>query len=127
MNRTAVLKDYFKDSEFDCNCGKCGKGIADMQPELLNKLTIARDLAGVPFSLNSAIRCPAWNAKQGGKADSAHLRGYAVDVRAPTGSARMAIVRAALAAGFNRIGVYGTFVHMDCDPTLPQQVMWHGK
>ncbi|UNI71183.1 putative peptidase M15 [Aeromonas phage P5] len=127
MNRVAVLKDYFKDSEFDCNCGKCGKGIADMQPELLNKLTIARDLAGIPFIIISAVRCPAWNAKQGGKTDSAHLRGYAADVRASTSSARLAIVRAALAAGFNRIGVYGTFIHMDCDPSLPQQVMWHGN
>ena len=127
MNKTPVLRDYFKDSEFNCNCGKCGKGIADMQPDLLTKLTIARDLAGVPFSLNSAIRCPAWNAKQGGKSDSAHLRGYAVDVRTPTSQARMAVVRAAIAAGFKRVGVYGSFVHMDCDPSLPQEVMWHGK
>lgn len=127
MNRVAVLKDYFKYSEFNCNCGKCGKGVADMQPELLTKLTIARDLAGIPFVIISAVRCPAWNAKQGGKTDSAHLRGYAVDVRTSTSSARLAIVRAALAAGFNRIGVYGTFIHMDCDPSLPQQVMWHGN
>lgn len=127
MNRTPVLKDYFKDSEFNCNCGKCGKGIADMQPELLTKLTIARDLAGVPFSLNSAVRCEDWNRKQGGEKNSAHLRGYAVDVRVGNGTIRMKVVRAALAAGFNRIGVYGTFVHMDCDPSLPQQVMWHGK
>lgn len=126
MNRTAVLKDYFKDSEFNCNCGKCGKGIADMKPELLTKLTIARDLADVQFIMNSAVRCDYWNRKQGGKADSAHLRGYAVDVRVANGSVRMKVVRAALAAGFNRIGVYGTFVHMDCDPSLPQQVMWHG-
>ena len=127
MNRTPVLRDYFKDSEFDCNCGKCGKGIADMQPDLLTKLTIARDLAGIPFVLNSAMRCQDWNRKQGGKPDSAHLRGYAVDIRINHGSARMAIVRAALAAGFNRIGIYGSFVHVDCDPKLPAQVMWHCK
>lgn len=127
MNRTPVLRDYFKDSEFACNCGKCGKGIADMQPELLTKLTLARDLAGVPFSLNSAVRCAYWNKHERGEKDSAHLTGWAVDIRTPSSSSRMAIVRAALAVGFNRIGIYRTFVHVDCDPTKPKQVMWYGK
>ena len=97
-----------------------------MQPDLLNKLVLARSLANTPFSLNSAVRCAAWNKAQGGKPDSAHLRGYAVDIRAASGSVRMAIVRSAMEAGFNRIGIYKNFVHVDCDPKLPIQVMWYG-
>lgn len=123
----ALSEKYFKDSEFVCKCGKCGMGIADINYKALGKLAVARDIAGIPFKLVSAVRCPTHNKAVGGEKNSAHMRGYAFDVAAPTSSQRMTIVKAAIAAGFPRIGVYSTFVHMDCDPDLPQGVMWHGK
>jgi len=33
-------------------------------------------------------------------------------------------VNALLKAGFTRIGIASSFVHVDCDPTKPAQVIW---
>ena len=69
---------YFSPDEFRCKDG-CGDGIEHMDPEVLRMLDEARKLAGIPFSLSSAYRCPKHNKAVGGVADSAHTRGYAVD------------------------------------------------
>jgi hypothetical protein len=36
----------------------------------------------------------------------------------------MWIVGSLLEAGFNRIGIADTFIHVDNDPTKPEEVMW---
>jgi hypothetical protein len=36
----------------------------------------------------------------------------------------MRIVRALLGAGFTRVGIARTFVHVDADPDLPPEVVW---
>lgn len=88
-----------------------------MQPTTLRKIDQARRLAGIPFIINSGYRSPEHNAKVGGVPNSSHIRGYAVDVRCTTSSDRLKIVKAAMDAGFHRIGIYKTFVHMDDDPS----------
>lgn len=108
---------YFKAAEFG--------GYADkMDREFLSLLDECRALAGVPFRLNSHYRSPERNASVGGVKDSAHTRGYAVDIHCPTSGMRHKIVQAALEVGFTRIGIGSTFVHLDADPSLPQNVMW---
>lgn len=115
---------YFKPEEFACKCGKCGKGFADMKPELLSMLEDARALAGVPFKITSAYRCEAHNKASGGKDNSAHLRGYAVDIKAPTSQAAFKILTSLFEVGFLRVFYNDKhkFFHADCDPTLPQEV-----
>ena len=93
-------------------------------PELIDKLDRARHYAGIPFVITSGIRSPERNAEVGGAPESAHLTGHAVDIRVRSGAERMAVVCAALRAGFQRIGVANSFVHLDTDPTKPQGVMW---
>ena len=34
------------------------------------------------------------------------------------------MLEALIGAGFTRIGVAKTFIHVDCDMELPQEVMW---
>jgi uncharacterized protein YcbK (DUF882 family) len=97
-----------------------------MQPDFLERLDMARMLANVPFSLQSAVRCPEHNKAVGGLQDSAHLSGWAVDIEARSAVARMRVVYGLIKAGVNRIGVYSTFVHADGDPTKPSNVMWVG-
>ena len=123
MSKYTSLLENFHKSEFQCGCG-CGLGSNDMSPKLLNRLDIAREFAGVPFVINSSIRCASHNEKIGGRINSAHLSGCAVDIKAADSSSRFKIIESLLCAGFNRIGVYATFIHVDNDQTKPQKVFW---
>lgn len=124
MKQVPII-DKFKETDFACKCG-CGKGYADMKPDLLRMLFDARTLASTPFVISSAYRCEAHNKKSGGKPNSAHLRGYAVDIKAPNSQAAFKILTALLEVGFVRIGWNKTynFFHVDCDPSLPQEVFF---
>ena len=51
---------HFSPLEFRCKCG-CGAGMEKMDADLLQMLAEARDLAGIPFPLSSAYRCPKHN------------------------------------------------------------------
>lgn len=98
-----------------------------MQVEFLKKLDEARKLAGIPFRVNSGYRTAAHNAAIGGVKDSAHTRGWAADISAPSKEQKIAVVRAARAAGFNRFGIYDTFIHLDCDPAKTPDVAWNKR
>jgi zinc D-Ala-D-Ala carboxypeptidase len=110
------LVNYFKESEFACRC--CG--VAKMQQSTIDKLIKAREIAGIPFVINSGYRCEAHNASVGGKSEGAHTSGYAVDIKATDSRSRFLILDAVLKAGFNRIGIAKTFIHIDNDP----KVVW---
>jgi uncharacterized protein YcbK (DUF882 family) len=92
-----------------------------MRAETLNKLYKARELAGIPFRITSAYRCEAHNKAVGGKPNSAHLRGRAVDIDYTAMQEGYIILKALLDAGFPRVGInYAkTFIHVDDDHTLP--------
>jgi len=115
----------FKAQDFRCQCG-CGLGYSSMQPSTIRKLLDARSLAGVPFKINSAIRCPAHNAEVRGRPNSAHLRGYAIDVAAPTSAIAFKILESLFEVGVQRIGYNSKhkFIHFDTDPSLPQEVFF---
>jgi len=48
--------------------------------KLILKLDLAREIAEVPFQINSAYRCQIHNQLVGGVKGSAHLSGLAVDI-----------------------------------------------
>jgi uncharacterized protein YcbK (DUF882 family) len=95
-----------------------------MNKEFIKRLQIARDLAGIPFHINSGFRTPEHNAKVGGQPNSAHLRGFACDIATSSPNSKFIILKSLLNAGFLRIGVYETFIHCDTDPSLPIGVIW---
>lgn len=115
------MTSYFSPSELSC---KCGCGVATMSPLVMERLNELRAMYGKAIILNSAYRCPAQNALVGGKSDSAHLHGMAVDMRTLTSTDRFAFITCALTVGFKRIGISPRFTHIDMDPTLPQGVIW---
>lgn len=98
-----------------------------LDPRLLALLDHARGLAKIPFVITSGARTPEQNSAAGGVQHSAHERGLAVDIACTGSHARMRIVAAAIKAGFRRIGAYDRHVHLDCDETLPQEVLWVGE
>lgn len=113
---------YFKLSEFD-SPDLPGSGV-HMNPAFLSMLDDARDKAGIPFVINSGFRTPAQNQKVGGVGDSAHTKGLASDIAAPTGDYKWKIVNAAMQVGFKRIGIGKTFIHLDNDLSLPNPTIW---
>ena len=105
-------------TEFQCPC--CG--ICMMDRKLLKMLDEARRKAGIPFHINSGFRCEKHNKEVKGKQDSSHMKGRAVDIAAGSGAERLAIVKACIAAGFKRIGVSGSFIHVDNDGGKPSSL-----
>jgi len=97
-----------------------------MSPSFLDKLDLAREIAGTAFHLRSAVRCMPHNLVEGGNEGSAHPRGFAVDVEAENSRQRYHVVRGMIQAGIHRIGVNYKkgFVHGDDDPTKEPEVMF---
>ena len=115
---------HFSPAEFRCKCG-CGAGVEKMDSDLLMMLDAVRDRAGIPLVLSSAYRCPAHNRAVGGIEASAHARGHAVDIKCLNSHTRFLILQAALEAGFRRIELAPTWIHLDNDPAKPQDVAFY--
>lgn len=101
---------WFKPSEF--------KEPEKMSTELLMLLDRARQAAGIPFRITSCYRPGD---------DGAHGEGKAVDIRVDTSTDRLRIVRAVLEAGFQRVGVYDSHIHVDVSRRLTRGVLWTGR
>lgn len=113
---------YFKHAEFDSpDFPDSGN---NMDSSFLSMLDNAREVAGIPFRINSGFRTPKHNAKVGGKENSSHLRGFAADIHISNSSDRYDILSALLSVGFNRIGIAKTFIHVDADPIKTKNVIW---
>lgn len=110
----------FDIEEFACPC--CGE--AKMDAVFLSAIDRARDVAGVPFVINSGYRCASHNEAVGGKPTSSHTRGMAADIKAVDSRSRFKIMEALVEVGFNRIGVANSFIHADVDDSKSPDVMW---
>ena len=95
-----------------------------MDADFIDKLDKAREFANIPFIINSAYRSPEQNARVGGKPNSSHLRGLAVDIRANDSSTRYIVLNALIKVGFNRIGIASSFIHVDDDKEKANNVIW---
>lgn len=116
-----TVKDYFPEKL--CAC-KCGCGFDRIDPQLVDRLNLVRELAGVPFEINSACRCEEHNMVEGGKPGSAHTTGEAVDIRIHNNVHRFFVLVGLFGAGFKRVGLGKDFIHADVAQNLPQQVAW---
>jgi len=105
------MKPYFTNDE-----------ITGLAPALVLRLTEARKLAMVPFTITEGLGSGGSHVP-----NSAHARGLAVDLRAHDSVTRFKVVKALLDAGFTRVGVYDKHVHADVDDSLPQGVLWVGR
>ena len=96
-----------------------------MSQQFLDRLDYARDVAGVPFLIDSGWRCKKHNKEVGGVDDSEHTTGEGADIRATGSHTRFRIIYGAILAGFTRIGIGKTFVHLGGSFLHPQEVAWH--
>ena len=108
---------HFSAAEFACRC--CGQQGVD--PELALMLDELRERCGFPIVISSAYRCSAHNKSVGGAPLSAHVEGYAVDIRCFGGNAHK-VLEVAMEMGFLGIGIKQTgpnekrFIHVDIAP-----------
>lgn len=98
--------------------------IENLQPELIRKLDVARELAGTAFVITSGFRTQEKNAEVGGIFDSSHLTGKAVDIACSNSQRRMRIVSALLRVGFRRIEIAPKHIHVDIDETKTQDIIF---
>lgn len=111
---------YFKASEFE-NCSPACE-LSSMDVEFMERLDYARSIAGVPFKINSAFRPKDYEIKKGRSGTSSHTKGLAVDISCNGSLRRYLIVSSLFLAGFRRIGIGATFIHVDSDPSKPNAV-----
>ena len=74
---------YFTRAEFQCKCGGqfCDGYPAEMQEAVVKIADAARAHFGRPAHVISGLRCPQWNAHEGGKETSQHQYGEAIDLK----------------------------------------------
>lgn len=111
---------HFSREEFD-SPDEVGSG-DKMNEAFINHLHRARVLSNTPFKINSGYRTPSHNRKVGGKSTSSHLKGLAADIHCTSGHKRVKIVAGLIDAGFRRIGIADTFIHVDNDSSKPDSI-----
>lgn len=113
---------YFKESEFQACSPACS--LQDMNQATMSKFDTAREIACIPFVINSAYRSPEWERMKGRSGTGAHTLRRAMDIRCNSDRNRFVIVEALIKAGFTRIGIAKTYIHADDSPLHSQQVVW---
>ena len=115
----------FTYEEFVGNADSRLLGMVDFKDveEFSYKLQEARLLAGLPFKVNSWYRDILYNRKVGGVPNSSHLKGIAVDIACKDSNSRMIIITSLFLAGFKRIGIAKTFIHVDLDGEKDNEVI----
>ena len=125
------LTRNFSQSEVACKCNRC-RGAAKISPDLMRRLQQMRDAVG-PIRITSGVRCRK-HPESRTRPTSSHVPndlgdiegkvGHAVDIAAGTSARRFRLLDAALAAGFVRVGIGKSFLHLDNDYKKSQGVIW---
>ena len=116
-----MISRHFTNKELEC---RCGCGLNNFSQDMLDRLDMAREYAKIPFVVTSACRCEEHNRAVGGKEDSSHTKGLAIDISADNSPQRARVIYGLLMAGFNRMGIAKNFVHVDIDKDKPPYVTW---
>lgn len=113
---------YFSQSDFTKATPTCQ--MEDMDEAFMLSLDAARQIAGIPFVINSAYRTVDYEKSKGRDGTSAHTKGLAVDIACEGSRQRFIILDALRRAGFHRIGIGRAFLHVDGDESKDQRVIW---
>lgn len=131
----AQLTEDFREEEFFCKCpdANCsGKRYGLISLRLVTRIQRIRDLLGRKIFVISGMRCPSWNKHEGGHRNSFHLPkwGLASDLGVERTESQEETIKLYLAAekiGFNGLGFYGTFIHVDTDERISRWVRKDGE
>jgi uncharacterized protein YcbK (DUF882 family) len=127
-NAVMSLK-YFNYEEFD-SPDLPNSGATNMDRDFLSMLNSARGIAGIPFKISSGYRTNEYNQSLSARGysaspNSSHLKGEAADIVCKSSKDRWTIITALQEAGFKRIGIASTFIHVDSsDLWKASPVIW---
>lgn len=101
----------------------------NMDPDFLKDLQRARTYSGVAYVITSGFRTASYHRRLGAQGypttrNSAHLLGLAADIAASDSTTRAYILAGLIEAGFERIGIGQTFIHVDQHPTKKRPSVW---
>lgn len=105
---------YFTREEMRCPCGECGGFPSEPSEKLMRIAESVRSSLGTVMDVSSGVRCTAHNRAVGGAANSRHLSGRAMDVRARgrTTSQLLSILRAQPGVAYS-YAIDDSYVHFD--------------
>ena len=114
-------KNYFSHEELSCR--HCKESKIDM--DFVAKLNWARHIAGVPFTVTSAYRCPEHNKSLGAAETSSHVKGIGIDLFPKDNHHRFRMVVGLLTVGFKRIRIYSEkgHIHVDADADKGMEIL----
>lgn len=121
---------YFSPSEFAQKNDRSGDTAYLFDTTTAKMLDAARDSAGIPFILNSAVRTPKYNESVGGARLSSHSAPCYCGVDIATygrKSYQNRIVDGLEKAGFIRIIIYPRHIHADTDSSKPTRGVWYSS
>lgn len=122
MTNDIQLSENFWLYEFECNDGSHQVVVHSKLLKLLQEL---RNAVGEPLIINSAYRNPEYNKKIGGSPNSQHMLGKAVDISVHNlDLTPEELAEKAKEIGFDGIGIYNNFVHVD---VRGYPAFWVGK
>lgn len=121
---------YFSLDELKCKCAKCGSTGLEMDEEFMRQIIMLREELGFPFSVSSAYRCPAHNAKVSNTGENGpHTTGKAMDIITRGEQAyllaKKAFIQGLSGIGFSQKGIT-RFIHLDIleAPEYPRPTIW---
>ncbi len=121
--------NYFRYEEFD-SPDLPNSGATNMDRKFLSMLDSARGIAGIPFKISSGFRTNEYNQSLSARGysaspNSSHLKGEAADIVCKSSADRWTILTALQEAGFRRIGISSSFIHVDSsDLWKSSPVIW---
>ncbi|WP_421878500.1 D-Ala-D-Ala carboxypeptidase family metallohydrolase [Pacificispira sp.] len=101
---------HFTREEMQC---RCGCGACEMDQKFMEGLEALRVAYGQSMVVKSGFRCPNHKDERQKAKPGAHAQGLAADIRCIDGGNRHRLVKLALMAGFQGVGVGRSFVHID--------------
>lgn len=118
-------KDLLKRlGELDVSTAVPGCSLEQLNSRLVDTAILAQRMCGHPFHINCAYRSKEYDISKGRSGNSAHCKGFALDIATPDSHTRYLVLVGCVLAGFRRIGVGKRFLHVDLDDSKPNPIIF---